>query len=180
MTCFLIRLARRFMSDRRGNVAMIVALCAVPLFGMLGFAIDYGIALSDKSKLDNAADAATLAAINAAQAVLQSQGSTATSAAQAAGQTAGNAAFMANAGRLAFISNYPAPTLNVTATFPTVAATLSLRLFRPDEFKPHRWHRNGSGPRKIESVVGDERPISIIISWSMSRNRWVSAPPKRT
>ncbi len=112
----------RFQKDRRGNAAMIVALVAVPMMGTLGFAVDYGIALADKSKLDNASDAAAIVAINTAQSVLSAGGSTATAISQA--QTAASAAFRANAGSLAFAS-VPTPTITIPAPVGlTVTATV--------------------------------------------------------
>lgn len=52
---------RRFGRDTRGNFAIILALSAVPLIGLSGLALDYGVALTAKARLDSAADAAALA-----------------------------------------------------------------------------------------------------------------------
>ena len=56
--------------DRRGNVAMMFALTAVPLIALMGLGIDYYRDLSNKARLDAAADAAALSAISTAQAYI--------------------------------------------------------------------------------------------------------------
>jgi Flp pilus assembly protein TadG len=111
----IARLLGRFGRDRRANVAMITALCAVPLVAMVGFAIDYGTALSNKAKLDQATDAAAMVAITTAKNLANNQGGSLTTPVDvlAAGQAAGLQAFAANAGRLAFAS-VPTPTVTVT------------------------------------------------------------------
>ena len=53
--------------DRRGNLAVITALCAFPLLGMMGLAMDYALATATKAKMDVAADAAAIAALTTAQ-----------------------------------------------------------------------------------------------------------------
>ncbi len=55
---------RSFSSDRRGNVAIIFALTAIPAMLITGIGVDYAKALSVRSKLQNAADAAALAGAN--------------------------------------------------------------------------------------------------------------------
>ncbi|MDH2347213.1 MULTISPECIES: pilus assembly protein [unclassified Bradyrhizobium] len=54
---------RRFLRDRRGNVAVIFAICCVPLITLVGSAIDYSRATQVRSKLQAAADAASVGAI---------------------------------------------------------------------------------------------------------------------
>jgi len=62
---------RRLHRDRRGNVAMMAGLLAVPLLGLTGLAIDFGTATAVKAQLDLAADAAALlATTNASNAYL--------------------------------------------------------------------------------------------------------------
>ncbi|MDR3461886.1 MAG: pilus assembly protein [Beijerinckiaceae bacterium] len=116
MTRFLLNRFRSLLGDRRGNVAVITGLCAIPMFALLGFAIDYGTALSNKTKLDSAMDAAAMVAITTAKNVVDGQGGSMTSPtnALAAGQTAGLQAFKANTGTLAFVSATPTPTITVT------------------------------------------------------------------
>ncbi len=54
---------RRFWNDRRGNFGVMTALLLVPLCGAAGLAVDFGRALSVKSELAAAADAAAVGAI---------------------------------------------------------------------------------------------------------------------
>ncbi len=53
---------RRMREDRSGAVALIFALALIPIFLALGVALDYSRATSAKSALQNASDAAALAA----------------------------------------------------------------------------------------------------------------------
>ncbi len=52
-----------FLGNASGNFATTFAVCAIPLFGMAGAAIDYSSAMQTKSKIQAAADAAAIAAI---------------------------------------------------------------------------------------------------------------------
>ncbi|MEQ1713370.1 MAG: TadE/TadG family type IV pilus assembly protein, partial [Hyphomicrobium sp.] len=54
--------SQRFLGDRRGNVAMIFGLMAIPVFGIVGTAIDYGRAAKAKQELQSLVDGAALAA----------------------------------------------------------------------------------------------------------------------
>ncbi|MDX2158583.1 MAG: pilus assembly protein TadG-related protein [Hyphomicrobiaceae bacterium] len=53
----------RFQRDDGGHVAITFAMCAVPIFAMMGLAVDYGQAVSARARLQNAADTAALAAV---------------------------------------------------------------------------------------------------------------------
>jgi Flp pilus assembly protein TadG len=57
-------LVAAFKSNRRGNVAVICGLAAVPLVTAIGCVIDYSMASLVKTKLQAAADAASLAAVS--------------------------------------------------------------------------------------------------------------------
>jgi Flp pilus assembly protein TadG len=59
-----MRRAKAFWKDRRGNFGMMTALLLVPLVGAAGLAMDFGQALSIKSQLIGAADAAAVGAIS--------------------------------------------------------------------------------------------------------------------
>lgn len=63
----------RFVGDRSGNVAMMFALAAVVLFGMVGVALDFTRTITVRDSAQRALDAATLAA-----AELQSRGGAST------------------------------------------------------------------------------------------------------
>jgi Flp pilus assembly protein TadG len=55
---------RRFRHDRAANVAMIFAIAAIPVLGAIGGAVDYGIAVRARSKLQAVADEAALVAVS--------------------------------------------------------------------------------------------------------------------
>lgn len=56
-------LTRSFQRSDRGAVALIFALCTVPLAGIAGMAVDYARASNVKARLDAAADAAVLVGV---------------------------------------------------------------------------------------------------------------------
>lgn len=56
-------LLRRISGDRRGNVAIITALCLVPLAAMVAFATDSGLALTRRNELQSATDSGALAGL---------------------------------------------------------------------------------------------------------------------
>ena len=95
--------ARRCLRDTSGATAVVLALCLLPVIGLIGLGIDYMQGLSYKRRLDAAADSASLAAIAGAQAYYTANQSTLSdqalsSGAVAAGQAQGARAFSANAG----------------------------------------------------------------------------------
>ncbi len=99
--------------DRTANVAIITALCALPLFGLTGLAIDYAIELAAKAKLDVAIDAATVSAITTAKLVLAGGGTLAS--AQTQGHDQGVKTFLANTGSSAFLTTaVPSPTITIS------------------------------------------------------------------
>lgn len=52
----------RIGADRSGNIGMLFAFMIIPVLGIIGFAIDYGRALEDRTALQTALDSAVLAA----------------------------------------------------------------------------------------------------------------------
>lgn len=54
----------RFCRDRRGNVAIIFTIAAIPLMSAIGCGVDYSLATRMKAKLQTAADAASIAALS--------------------------------------------------------------------------------------------------------------------
>jgi Flp pilus assembly protein TadG len=54
----------RFCRDRRGNVAIIFTIAAIPLVSAIGCAVDYSLATRMKAKLQTAADSASIAALS--------------------------------------------------------------------------------------------------------------------
>ena len=51
-----------FLADRRGNFAVIFALCLVPVMALVGAAVDYSRMVAAQGELQDAADAGALAA----------------------------------------------------------------------------------------------------------------------
>lgn len=56
----------RFLGDKRGNFALMVSLLAPLLFGVVGLSVDFSIFLSQKSRMQETADEAALAAVREA------------------------------------------------------------------------------------------------------------------
>ena len=63
---------RRFAGNDRGNVAMLFALSCLAIFPLVGFAIDLSRVMVEKHKLQQATDAAALAAYNGAAVMAES------------------------------------------------------------------------------------------------------------
>jgi Flp pilus assembly protein TadG len=135
----------RFRADRRGTVAIIVGLSIIGLVGTAGLGIDFYNALAAKSKLDLATDAASIAAINAAQSYIVtnslppiSQTDPAlTNGAIAAGKAQALKVFKSNAGSTASIASTPVVTMartgqiiNATVTYTAASKNAFGPLFR--------------------------------------------------
>lgn len=123
--------------DRSGNVVILFALLLLPLIGLVGLGADYGVALSVKTKLDNAADAAVIAAVATAKAYVANNpnDANATANAAAAGLDRGMRAFTINAGRLPFAST-PTPQLQVNRSGQTFTAKVSYQTTSRNTFGP--------------------------------------------
>jgi Flp pilus assembly protein TadG len=134
---FVVRLVQiaalvaRFRTDRRGNIAVITALAALPMVSAVGCVIDYSNASMIRAKLQSAADAASLATV--------STNSTVVNTAQAMtknGTVAGGTTYATNF----FTANLPAgyttvtPTVSVTLTGLTMTATVSFSTQVPTYF----------------------------------------------
>lgn len=91
-------------ASRRGSIPVLFGLGLLPLVGMIGLAVDYGVATSNKTKLDMAADAAAIAAVVAAKAYITGNAgqSNVSANALAAGTTKAVSAFNANMGNITF------------------------------------------------------------------------------
>ncbi len=118
-----------FRDAKAGNVTILFALSLIPMIGLVGLGVDYGVAFTDKTKLDNAADAAVLAAVATAKAYIATNSGTQTDPsltnnAIAAGNDRGMRAFAVNAGALPFATT-PIPTLSVSRSKQTFSANVS-------------------------------------------------------
>ena len=123
---------RKLIRDQSANVAVITALSAIPLIGIMGLAVDYAIALSTKSKLDAAADSAVIAATTKAKSVINSGGTVAAAIQQ--GQDQGLASFRANMGALSFVNSLPVPTVTIVPQGQTLAATVTYTATSQNQF----------------------------------------------
>ncbi|MGY8707181.1 pilus assembly protein [Bradyrhizobium sp. 18BD] len=92
--------SRRFARDQRGNIAVIFALCCVPLITMVGCAVDYARATQIRSKLQAAADAASVGSVAKASPAFAAAGSMTSDGAIPAGVTDATNIFNANVSNL--------------------------------------------------------------------------------
>ena len=119
MLCIL-RMSSRFGSDRRGNIAVIFALAIIPVVTMVGAAVDYTRANQLKSKLQAAADAASVGSIAKNSSAFVAAGSMTTDGTIAVGATDATNIFNGNA------SGLPGVTINsVTPTVTKAGSTLT-------------------------------------------------------
>ncbi len=58
---------RRFLQNRSGNFAVSTAILSIPIFAMVGLSVDYGRAVLQRQAMQNAADAAVLAAASSGE-----------------------------------------------------------------------------------------------------------------
>ncbi len=124
-------LVGRFKSERRGNVAVITALAALPMISAMGCVIDYSNATMTRTKLQAAADAASLATVSNNSPVLATA-----KAMTGNGSVTGGSAYATNF----FAANLPStystvvPTVSVTKTGPTITATVAFSTTVPTYF----------------------------------------------
>ena len=119
----LVRVAASFAANRRGNVAITTALAAIPMLAAIGCVIDFSLASMVKTKIQAAADAATLATVsNNSPTVANAKAGTSVS----GGNTYTTNFF--NAGANQTISSFNltvTPTSTVTMTGTTVTAKVA-------------------------------------------------------
>jgi Flp pilus assembly protein TadG len=118
-------------SDRRGNVAVITALAALPMISAVGCVIDYSNASMIRTKLQAAADAASLATVSFNSPVVATAKNMTGN-----GTVSGGTTYASNF----FTANLPAsystvtPTVSVTKTGTTTTATVSFSTSVPTYF----------------------------------------------
>ena len=116
----LTALISRFRHDKKANLAVIFAIALLPILEAIGCATDYSLAVRMKSKLQAAADAASVASVSqsspgyAAAEVMSGNGSV------AAGVTDANNVFNGN---MSGVTGYSG--LSVTSTVTKTGATLA-------------------------------------------------------
>ncbi len=114
----LLSLIAQFRSNKRGNVAVITALCCLPLIAAIGCVVDYTTASLVKTKLQAAADAAALATVSVNSSVVTTAKSMSSSGAVSGGSTFATNFFNAN------LNGAPA-TVGYTNLTPTATVSLS-------------------------------------------------------
>jgi Flp pilus assembly protein TadG len=107
----------KFRSHKRGNVAVITALCALPLIAAVGCVVDYTTASLIKTKLQAASDAAALATVSVNSSVVTTAKSMTGN-----GTVSGGATFATNF----FNANLSSSPANVGYTNLSPTATVSL------------------------------------------------------
>lgn len=100
MRAALSTMIRRFVRDRRGNIAVIFALACVPLITVVGCAVDYSRATQMRSKLQAAADAASVGAVAKASPAFAAAGTMTSDGAIPVGVTDARNIFNANVANL--------------------------------------------------------------------------------
>ncbi|MBB2963238.1 TadE/TadG family type IV pilus assembly protein [Methylobacterium sp. R2-1] len=113
-------------SDRGGSINVMFALALLPTIGLVGLGVDYGMAISSKTRLDNAADAAALAGVVTAKEYIAANAkqSDVTTAGLTAGRNQGTKAFNINAGKVPF-ATVSLTSLDVTRTGQTLTAKVT-------------------------------------------------------
>lgn len=129
-------LVANFGFDRRGNVAVITALSSLPLIAAVGCVIDYSTASSIKTKLQAAADAASLATVSVNSSVLTGAQNMSSNGAVANGSTFAVNFFNANLSTTPQDVGYTnlTPSATVQLTGKTVTATVSFTAQVPTFF----------------------------------------------
>ncbi len=129
--CVRLRtLLAEFHFDKRANVAMITALTAIPLVSAVGCAIDYSYASMIKTKLQAAADAATLGTVSNNSPVVTTAKAMTGSGTVSGGSTYAQNFFTADTSAFSGVTN----TETVTKTGMTVTATLTFSYSVPTFF----------------------------------------------
>lgn len=126
---------RRLRRGQSGNVTIMFAFSLLPMIGLVGLGVDYGMALSAKSKLDNAADTAAIAAVATAKLyVANHQGeANLTANAIAAGTDRATRAFAVNAGSVPFTTT-PTPNIGLTFAGRTFSSTVTYKTVTKNNF----------------------------------------------
>ena len=128
--------SRRCARDASGNFTILFAFTAPVLILFIGMGIDYWVGLSDKSRMDTAADAAAIAAVNGAKAFFAANsgamsGTALSNAAISAGIALGDKVFAADMGSTLLVQpvtpaitmTYSDLTFNSSVTWSGQAAT---------------------------------------------------------
>jgi Flp pilus assembly protein TadG len=126
----------KFRSNKRGNVAIITALCALPLIAAIGCVVDYTTATLIKTKLQAAADAAALATVSVNSSVVTTARSMSSNGTVSGGSIFATNFFSANLSGAPANVGYTnlAPTATVSLTGTKMTATVSFTAKVPTYF----------------------------------------------
>jgi len=129
-------LISNFRLNKRGNVAVITALAILPMVAAVGCAIDYTSASMIKTKLQAAADAASLATVSVNSSVIATAKAISGNGTVSGGSTFATNFFNANLTSAPETTGYTSltPTATVTRTSTTVTATVSFTAQVPTYF----------------------------------------------
>jgi len=125
-----------FRSNRRGNVAVITALATLPMITAVGCVIDYTMATMIKTKLQAAADSATLATVSNNSSVVAAAKAMAGNGTVSGGSTYATNFFNANLSTAPENTGYTSlsPSATVTRSGMTVTATVAFTALVPTYF----------------------------------------------
>jgi len=137
-------LLSNFRSNRRGNVAVIAALATLPMVAAVGCVIDYTSASMIKTKLQAAADAASLASVSINSPAISTAKSMSGNGTVSGGSTFATNFFNANLTSAPETTGYTnlTPTATVTRTGTTVTATVSFTAQVPTYFMGIMGYKN--------------------------------------
>ncbi|MGC1301009.1 MAG: TadE/TadG family type IV pilus assembly protein [Caulobacteraceae bacterium] len=127
-----------FRQDRRGNIAMMTALIAIPLILAAGGTTDLAMMMFAKTQMQDTADAAGLAAVNAANAYLSAQstvGAAQIAQAQTVAQTTAASYIAANSSNIALTAPLT-PTTTTSVTNGGVTVQVNFTGSKPAIFLP--------------------------------------------
>jgi Flp pilus assembly protein TadG len=129
-------LLSEFRRDTRGNLAIITALACVPMIGAVGCVIDYTNASMIKTKLQAAADAATLATVSVSSPVVAAAKQMSGNGAVSGGSTYATGFFNANLSQAPENTGYTSlsPSATVTKNGMKLTATVSFTAQVPTTF----------------------------------------------
>jgi Flp pilus assembly protein TadG len=133
-----------FRHNRRGNVAVITALAALPLVAAIGCAIDYSDASMIKTKLQAASDAAALATVSVNSSVITTAKGMTGNGTVSGGSTFATNFFNANLATAPEDTGYASltPTATVTKTGTTVTAVVAFTAKVPTYFMGVMGYKN--------------------------------------
>jgi Flp pilus assembly protein TadG len=122
----------QFRSNKRGNVAVITALCCLPLIASVGCVIDYTTASLIKTKLQAAADAAALATVSVNSSVVTTAKGMSSSGTVSGGSTFATGFFNANLNaspeNVGYTNLSPSATVSLSGTKMTATVSFTAKV----------------------------------------------------